>query len=414
AEGRKDVLAYMRGGFWRVFLAKYPDANLLHKKMLRVHAKVHLARALGLGRDALDDLWKGQCNCPYWHGVFGGLYLADVRSANYRHLLRAESAADRVLQQASSWLEVEESDYDCDGHEELLVESRALGLYLRPAEGGSLCEWDLRGRDWNVQSTVARRPEAYHAALREALRQEAEKPAGRVETIHAGVRVKDMGGRVDLDYDRHPRYSLIDHVLPEDTTLDDFARCRYQELGDFAAGVYRATRRRGKRDLTIALERKGRVLIQGRAQPLHIRKELRVRPDSAAWRVIYHVRNASDAPLRALFAPEWNLNMLAGGRNPLATFETLPGGAKDVLDGESVADAVEHAIVQNSGLGVRLRLSFGASVRLWRFSVESVSNSEAGVERLYQGTCLAPLFPLDLAPGVSVTFEMGWASEGVK
>ncbi|MEK7681631.1 MAG: alpha-amylase/4-alpha-glucanotransferase domain-containing protein, partial [Chloroflexota bacterium] len=260
----------------------------------------------------------------------------------------------------------------------------------------------------------ARRPESYHAALEEAVRHAAEKPVGQAETIHAGVRVKDMGESADLDYDRHPRYSLIDHILPLDTTLEEFARCRYREMGDFAAGAYRATRRWGRGGLTIRLERDGHVLAQGRAHSLHVRKDVRVRPGSAAWRVAYHVRNTSDAPLNALFAPEWNLNMLAGGRNPLATFETLPDGAKDVLDGESVADAVEHAIVQNSGLGVRLRLSFGASVRLWRFSVESVSNSEAGVERLYQGTCLAPLFPLDLAPGVSVTFEMGWASEGVK
>ena len=416
AEGRKDVLSYMRGGFWRMFLSKYPEANLLHKKMLRVHAKVHLARALGLPRSigALDDLWKGQCNCPYWHGVFGGLYLADVRSANYRHLLRAESAADRVIQQGPSWLQVEESDYDSDGLKEVLVETRALGLYLRPAEGGSLCEWDIRGRDWNAQSTVARRPEAYHAALKEAVRHAAEKPAGQAETIHAGVRVKDVGESADLDYDRHPRYSLIDHVLPVGTTLEDFARCRYREMGDFAAGAYRVTRRWSRGGLTIRLERDGHVLARERTQSLRVRKDLRVRPGSAAWRVAYHVRNTSDAPLNALFAPEWNLNMLAGGRNPLATFETLPRGAEDALDGRSVTDGVEQLIVQNSGLGVRLRLRFSAPVRLWRFSVESVSNSEAGVERLYQGTCLTPLFSLDLAPCASVAFEMAWSLEGVE
>ncbi len=416
AEGRKDVLSYMRGGFWRMFLSKYPEVNLLHKKMLRVHAKVHLARALGLARrlGGPEDLWEGQCNCPYWHGVFGGLYLADIRSANYRHLLRAESAADRVIQQGALWLHAEESDYDCDGLKEILVETRALALYLRPAEGGSLCEWDIRGKDWNAQSTVARRPEAYHPALEEAVRQAAERPDGQAETIHAGVRVKDVGGRVQLDYDRYPRYSMIDHVLPEDTTLEDFARCRYREMGDFAAGAYRATRRLGRGGLTIRLERDGHVLVRGRTQALHVRKDLRVRPGSASWRVAYRVRNTGDAPLRALFAPEWNLNMLAGGRNPVATFQALPGGVRDALDGRSVTDGVEQVVVRNSGLGVRLRLKFGAPVRLWRFSVESISNSEAGVERLYQGTCLAALFPLDLAPGASVTLEMAWTSEGVE
>ena len=34
----------MKGGFWRNFLAKYPEINTQHKKMLRVHDKIAAAR----------------------------------------------------------------------------------------------------------------------------------------------------------------------------------------------------------------------------------------------------------------------------------------------------------------------------------------------------------------------------------
>ena len=36
-------------------------------------------------------LFRGQCNCAYWHGVFGGVYLFHIRAANYANLLDAEA-----------------------------------------------------------------------------------------------------------------------------------------------------------------------------------------------------------------------------------------------------------------------------------------------------------------------------------
>ena len=36
---RPDVQRFLRGGPWRAFFSKYPESNLLHKKMLRVFEK---------------------------------------------------------------------------------------------------------------------------------------------------------------------------------------------------------------------------------------------------------------------------------------------------------------------------------------------------------------------------------------
>jgi len=41
--------------------------------------------------------------------------------------------------------------------------------------------------------------------------------------------------------------------------------------------------------------------------------------------------------------------------------------------------------------------------------VETVSNSEAGFERLYQGSCLLLRWPLDLEPGMSARFAARFA-----
>jgi len=126
-QGNIELLPFLRGGFWRHFLVKYPEINTLHKTMLRVSRKVWLMRP-GPGREAaLDHLWQGQCNCPYWHGVFGGIYLGHIRSANYAHLIEAERIAD-AGRWPRRWAEAEERDLDADGRSEVLLNTDAQVL----------------------------------------------------------------------------------------------------------------------------------------------------------------------------------------------------------------------------------------------------------------------------------------------
>src|SRR5207253_5151997 len=68
----------VQGAHWRSFLAKYPEAIRLHKRMLGVSRALHEKK---LGDGALEALWRSQCNCAYWHGAFGGLYFPHLRGA---------------------------------------------------------------------------------------------------------------------------------------------------------------------------------------------------------------------------------------------------------------------------------------------------------------------------------------------
>ncbi len=112
---------FVSGGTWKGFLSKYEESNLMVRKMMRVSDKVAAARrasdllrrrtpasalerlggrSAALDAAALDeatrDLWRGQCNCAYWHGIFGGLYLPHLRTAIYDHLIRAERLIEDV------------------------------------------------------------------------------------------------------------------------------------------------------------------------------------------------------------------------------------------------------------------------------------------------------------------------------
>ena len=69
--------------------------------MMSVSRRLEQADRGGRGGELVDqartELYRGQCNCGYWHGAFGGIYLPHLRNAVYQHLI----AADNLLDQAA-------------------------------------------------------------------------------------------------------------------------------------------------------------------------------------------------------------------------------------------------------------------------------------------------------------------------
>lgn len=400
-EGRQDVMDLVRGGFWRHFLVKYPEVNNLHKKMLRVHRKVYRARQQGADGEMLADLWRGQCNCPYWHGVFGGIYLMGIRLANYHHLVRAETAADAALRGDGPWLAWETTDFDLDGRDELLVDGSSANLYFAPADGGTLFEWDVRKPALNLAAVLGRRPEAYHQTLLEAAQAPPQEGEGEVKTIHEGVRMKEPGLHERLHYDRHLRSSLRDHFLPLETILDDLVRSFYEELGDFADAPYAVQAREDGERVVVTLERAGQV----GGVPCRLQKEVVLAAGGSQVSVTWRLTNSGDSPIDCLFASEWNL-AFAAADTIAASDET----GRSLGEPQTV-DSVRAFTLEGHYPPLRLRAELAQPSALWSYPIEAVSNSEGGFERTYQGVCLMLLWPLRLAPGESASFGLTWQQE---
>ena len=91
---------FIRGGFWRNFKVKYPEANEMYARMMMVSRRLEAIQRCGVIGDRVDEarqaLYRSQCNCPYWHGAFGGIYLPHLRNAVYHQMI----AADNLLDQA--------------------------------------------------------------------------------------------------------------------------------------------------------------------------------------------------------------------------------------------------------------------------------------------------------------------------
>ena len=219
------------GGFWRNFLTRYPESNRLHKKMLAVRHRLELLPPGEPRREAQKLIWAGQCNCAYWHGVFGGLYLNFLRAAIWGRLLRAERLIDSRLQ-PGPFLKVEAVDQNYGGEKEIRIRSDRFTLLLAPHRGGSLWELSWKPVGVNLLDTLTRRPEPYHRELTEE-GPDPEPSEEGVVSIHHQKKVKDKKLVEHLHYDGYPRVALVEHFLSAAVGLEEFITGDYREPGDF-------------------------------------------------------------------------------------------------------------------------------------------------------------------------------------
>jgi len=402
------VLGHMFSGFWRNFLVKYPEINRMQKKMLAVSARVHRAHAINEAGCGVEHLWKAQCNCPYWHGVFGGIYLTDIRATTFTNLIKAENCADAALQLDGPGYRWQQVDFDGDGAEEIIIEGKDLNLYISPVEGGSIFEWDLRGHAFNVLSSVSRKPEAYHMELAAGEKSTQEQGDG-VHSIHDGVKIKDRDVADWLIYDTLPRSSLSDRFFHGGVAMDDYRKNAFEEVGDFAGRPYNCRVVCGDDALQVNMEREGTLLSAHGPCNLILEKSVSLARNDGSLYVGYRFVNAGDKYIDAIFAGEWNINLLGGGHNEAAYYHVEGRDIGDVhLDSGGEITGIARLSVGNRHLGIELDLELDRPLTVWRYPVESVSNSEGGLEKIYQCSCVVILLPLNLEPGQAASLSYNW------
>ena len=379
---------WLRGASWRNFQVKYREINDLHKQMLRVSAKVE-ALSDGEERDAaIDQLHLGQSNDCYWHGLFGGIYIAHMRAATHEHLIASEDIGDRVLGTLNA---AEVLDLDLDGRDEVRLATAGQVVTIDLDEGAGIGAWDLRAARHAATSVLRRRPEAYHEVLRQ--RGDAADDDVGAASPHEAIRSKEPGLAARLVYDGYERRSGLVRFLPVDGTPEAWAAGGGLDLGDLVAGPFRLVELSAGRAIVAA-----EGLVDG-SQAIQVRKTISLgggRMDPQL-RVELAVTNASNGPLRARLGLEWATTMLGGGGNPSAWWEV--DGQRAGHDGSGTAAGIEGLAQGNDWLGVRIDTRISPACDAWWAPIETVSNSEEGFERVYQGSALLLSWVVDLEPG---------------
>jgi hypothetical protein len=335
----KKYFYLVHGGYFKNFLSKYPEANLMHKRMIYVSS--HADDSLETRR----ALWRGQCSCAYWHGIFGGLYLPHLREGIYRNLIEADSAVIRE--------DIRMTDFDADGQEELLISTKRFFCLVRPRTG-SFIEIDDRQRKVNILNYLGRRRETYHQNL------PATGDSGEVRSIHEVVRSKEKNIAQYLIYDSYERGFGLDHGFKEPPTAQDF----YQQ-NESAAGIltYRQFEIADDQvyQAVFASDRLEKSVLVSRDQPVI---KLQYKGTVECLGVEFSL---------GLFNPGLKIN----DRHPLHELQTLEGIGRFDINGDGLAP-----------------LTFAASVpfNLLSYPIETISSSEAGYEKNFQGVCFMLLF----------------------
>ncbi|MBI2324109.1 MAG: DUF1926 domain-containing protein [Chloroflexi bacterium] len=376
---------------WRNFLAKYTEANALHKRMLIVSEELARRSILDSSievRQAQQNLWRAQGNDVYWHGVFGGLYLPHLRADAYASLLKAERLiAERRVAAG------EQRDYDVDGNDEYLFRGNAGAVFVH-TEGGAVIEWDIYASATNLIDTLARRPEAAHETLRRAekggklLVGKAGERSSR--SIHEAVRAKERGLTKLLEYDPARR-----------AVFQDTVKAGREDPVVLHAVPYTITPQREARTVSLILEPPARALaaIPG----LGMRKDLRIADEALSVGVRYRLRNEGDEDLSITFSSAVNLALLTGTGTgdtiTLGTRKTTPGKA---LEHRNVTEALVHSETRH--FDTTFAIEPGAAVAVK--PIYAVANSEQGFERLYEQTEIAFSWDVTIEPGSHVDLEI--------
>jgi alpha-amylase len=391
---------FLRGGLWRNFLSKYAESNQLHKFMLEISRRSEEARqAAAAGTEAarwLEEaqthLLAAQCNDAYWHGVFGGLYAPHLRNALLRHLIQAEVQLDRLEGVANNpGVRVSCRDFDADGQQEILLQHPAFGMVARPADGGTVSSLRFKPAAVELVNSLMRRPEPYHESVRHRVVTH-EAPRVGPASIHDQVWRKEPNLGALLRYDCYGRHVFRTYVFPADKQWQDFDYLRLDENGDLAGGPWTVLGSRGEGGI---LELQREAWHRADSEELHLdaTKTIQTTAVRSAWqlecRTSLSMDRVSPAPLA--LGVELVFNLLAPDA-PDRYF--LADGIRRPLEFKGEIDTPRLELVDE---WQRVMISLDADPRplWWIVPVETISQSETGFERVYQGSAILAVWKID-------------------
>lgn len=345
---------FIRGGIWRNFLTRYPEANWQHKRMLALSARLEADAAAREDRHLRALLYRAQANDAYWHGLFGGLYLPHLRRAVWGHLLELETALD-----ARHWQRAAPGDLDHDGRVEHLLANRELQAVLRDDGRGAIIELSSYALCHNFGDVLRRHAEHYHRAPDAAAGAAHTAPNdGGIASAHDRIAWKHAITAADLEPDADGRAIASDCLIAADG-----ARLPLMDYRVLATSATSAT-------------------LEARPAPdCVVRKTYEL--DDATLAIVWSI----EAPTLPALEVELNLALPScdgyGGRYRLAD-GSFPGGFGQLL----TLDDCALLDCEDATLEGRLTLDAAPPAALHAAPHETVSQSEAGLEKIMQGACL--------------------------
>jgi alpha-amylase len=186
------------------------------------------------------------------------------------------------------------------------------------------------------------------------------------------IRVKETNLDKYLVYDKYKRASLIDHFFTNNVTYEECMFGSYEEKGDFFAGMYEPQIKHNRKFL-----KKNSILVlcrYGKVDGKDVKVTKEICPSLNGYSVKYEIKNNSNEDLDICFAPE-----------QIFAFTSKSG------DDSSVLKDVDIWKRYDNYLNMEVKIKFSEKLGIFVYPIETVSNSDNGFEKTYQGTVVLPL-----------------------
>ncbi|MEN9309455.1 MAG: hypothetical protein RL173_3387 [Fibrobacterota bacterium] len=385
------IAPFVRGVSWRNFLVRYPESNRMHKMASRLSRLVreelesgkHSTKRKHALLEARDHIWQAQCNCGYWHGVFGGLYLPHLRRGIHGHLARAES----LLRDGESL--VGREDWDLDGTDEVVLASGGQFLSIHSGQGGIIPLWYLDKTGLNLSDSMTRGPEAYHARIT------GEEGKGDGTKLADQFEGQDPELAAALRYDDAPRASGLVWWFPEGSDVSEWSTQRKADHWVGGGWETSSVRRGHAPSCELRTERDGMVFRRG----------LKLLAEGGVEAILL-VENTTSEEVRGTVGIEWMVNLLAGDAHDrwIRPFGGEHARMGTTGSGEGGVDLADE------WLQLKVKIDAGEGSRVFWHAVHTVNQSVGGYEKVYQGTSILSSRELTIpAGGISrlrVVFEI--------
>ena len=378
-------------GYWRNFFVKYPESNLMHKRMINERRRLIAAKEFvkessdrdcdDLLETAHEYLMKSQCSCAYWHGKFGGIYYPHLRDEVYSNIINASKIIDEIEFGNTNFLEITQTDFDCDGKKEIFVDSNSQNLIFKPETGGRLVIWELKELDFNILNSVSRKREAYH---------------NDIFSNHPEISSQ-------LFFDWHLKDSFIDHFFHPKTRIEDFYRNKFGEQGDFIIEPFKLRSYVTKNLLELTMHRSGNVWIDNDNKPVNVEKKFIFdkKDRNPKIKSKYYISNNGKNEISIDFGIELNF-----------FFRSVPF----VKSGDLIQD-VNHSFeidncsdltIYESKRDFELSIVTENPITCWALPVYTIICSRTGYEKIFQGITIVLKRNVTLIPDetVKIYFDM--------
>ena len=224
---------------WREMLSN-PKINWLHKRLARASAKLNAQ--FRVPEEAFRHLYQAQ--------KASLLQNPELHAAAYQDIIQSENILEP---HKYAWLEIDSTDFDCDGSLEIVAEAHTMNLYFKPSDGGSLLEFD-----------------------------------DRLHNLNLVVR------------------ALEDHFIGAEESLTRFHAGTSLELGDFQETPFEGSKYRDR----VTMSRIGQVRGPlGVPVSVEVKKAIRVLPKASKLEIEYRLTNHGDWDIVSRFGSAWELEL---------------------------------------------------------------------------------------------------------